>query len=303
MGHFFVVTALLPEIFVADRGIVFTYLIAILFFLFVLLRNYLVMHAIDTAEHRSDGAFRFLLGNEGLADFFERMFRFLIMLTVIITPKGAYSWAMAVVRLVERVGTKLVLHVAAFFSAGLPHQFKPESFMHDALPYYAAVLLLLFLEFLFWDLSNVVALGMRMRKVREALVVDLERGLISDSGYRAMLRYFNICRARPGGMTEAVFFEVGYLQGRYPLLINRGSVGHLYFTSSKFLERLFGLLAATSILAAAIYEFAAPVIVVCTIAIALYASQASRNDRYFSAMVGHVKFPVSYFRSGVNPFS
>src|ERR1700755_1403222 len=79
MLHFVWITMVDRDVFSSGLGIAGTYVLAVTFFLFVLLRNYLVMHAIDTAEHRYDRRFEFLSGNQKASDVVERIIRFSIL--------------------------------------------------------------------------------------------------------------------------------------------------------------------------------------------------------------------------------
>jgi hypothetical protein len=293
--HFLVVTT-----FARDSANL-TSLLIIVFFTFVLLRNYLVMHEIDTAERRDDTPLDFLSGNQRLASFLERLLRFAIMFTVIVTPKGAFDWAnSAILWLVDHL-TSLFLRLYPMNE--LPHLYGRASVVHDAVPYYCGVLFLLFIEFLLWDIVNVAFFAVRLGTGGVKIETDLVLGTVEDPHYRSILRYLNICRRQVRIQGPTVLILSGYLTAKYAQRLESGRIVRLYFASPKFMEQACGLLAAFLILATSLLEMQPLAVALATTAAFFYGVNAYQNELYVRRMYGHVLFPLNYLFGGRSPYT
>lgn len=300
IGHFVIVTTF-SKAFSINGSVRLTSLLIIFFFIFVLARNYLVMHAIDTAERRTDTSLDFLSGNEKVASFFERLMRFAIMFTVIVTPKGAFDWANEAILWIASRLTELFLWI--YPHQTLPHAFNAQSVVHETIPYYSAVLFLLFVEFFLWDIVNVLFFAARMRAGHIKIDTDLNIGTVDDPHYRSILRYFNICRRqqRQAGTTVVILSQ--YLVGNSAKQLQEGRIVRLYFASPKFLERACGLLTALLILIMSILEMPPLAVVLATAAAFFYGFNAYQNELYIRGMYGHVQYPLNYLLGGRSPFA
>ena len=298
--HFVAATGFVAD-FAVDGSVSLSSLLIVSFFIFVLLRNYLVMHAIDTAERRIDTSLDFLSGNERIANIFERAMRFVIMFTVIVTPKGAFDWANDVIQWLVDQLTEIFLLLYPHQS--LPHLFDHRSVIHDAVPYYCGVLFLLFIEFFLWDIVNVLFFAARLRSGHVQVETDLNAGTVGDPHYRSILRYFNICRRQTRQAGTSVLILSQYLVGGRAKRLEEGRIIRLYFVSPKFLERVFGLLTALLILIVSILEMQPLAVMLATTAAAAYAVNAYQNELYIRGMYRHVLYPWNYLFGGRSPFA
>ena len=287
-----------------DIGVYLTFWAALIFFVFVLLRNYIVMHAVDTADWREDGAYAFVKGNSGPSEILERLSRYGIMITVIITPEGSYPTVQSFVSSVVSLIVREVNFAVAQFNIIAPHHYAGNNLLHTSLPYYGVVLISLFGQFIFWDLINVVSIALRIRSGSVRPAVDFDRGEVGDDEYRAFLRYCNICKSRQSEESDLkVYFTSKYLEGRAAKSVSEARIFRLYFLSAKPIERILGIFTAFMLILSSIFEMGVFSIFLTAVFAVLYLVTAFQNEGYWRGMWGFVKFPFSYFIMRQNPYS
>jgi len=281
------------------------YLCFLAFFLFVLMRNYMVMHYIDNARKKTQDTYLFVTANLGIVSGLERIFRFLILFVVVVSPRGMYQFVAPVIFPIVRLLTDA--SVAFFTGIGLavPHvAYTHNSIMHSDMPYYGVVFGILFFIFFLWDMINVIGIQLGVWADRISAKVDLTNSTISDDLYRSFFQYCNFCRrvSQNGTYSDRVEFEgTGYFDGRRARVITSGNVFRIYLSSPKLRERLSGILVSGLIVVLSVYEMAPLWMFISVAAMCYYLINAARNytSIFFFLEVpwAYVKFPLAYFFS------
>ena len=122
---------------------------------------------------------------------------------------------------------------------------------------------------------------------------------IPDTVYRAVLRYFNVCKDRDPEdrpvASSVVFTSFGSYHGRSRERLVSGSVIALYLHSPKMRERIYGLLVAIFIFACSAAEFDIVLVGCLGAATALYVDNLRLNEKYIRSLVYFLIFWATYF--------
>jgi hypothetical protein len=264
-------------------------------FLFILLRNYVVMRGIDRSDHNSDERYAFLRGVGFWGGAFERVLRLVIIFSVIVTPRGLFGFASLPLEQLSASLARSALSIKEIKSEAI----RPGgSLIHSGLYYYAVVLFILFAMFFLWDIIITFSVRSRIRKGTIKTDIDFAQAQIPDETYRSTLRYYNICVPRKESRTDSsqVDFrsvEVFKATNRERLLL--GKAFRLYFSSSKFAERLFGAMLSLFIIIAAASDFSTTSMIVLGVLMSIYFISVSRNEHYLPSVVSFLFIWITYF--------
>jgi hypothetical protein len=124
------------------------------FVVFVYLRNYIVMHAIDDRKDGKHTQFYFVDYNFGLWSLAERVFRAMIVLWVLTTAIGAVPFV------TNYIWTFLQFILSFFID---PVDFLEISSIEAFYVYYGFVVLVLFILFIIWDSINIISISNQMK--------------------------------------------------------------------------------------------------------------------------------------------
>lgn len=246
------------------------------FAILVLARNYMVMHSIDNRDRHPAPELRFLDHNLGLEDFAERVLRALIVIVVVISPKRLlFGLPEAVVGAVDRLYGAGLARIS--MTEAMTPRIHSEAF--TALSYYGAVLLILFVLFILWDVSGMWAVGRGVRRdLTAAPTIEAE----SLPAVVSAIDYMNSARS-------------GDLDSWSLRRVRAGNVLAIYIWSAKARERYAGLFCSILMIVSALSGLS-PIIVVVFGAGALgYLVSAHANGRaYWKGLGAFIIFPGSY---------
>jgi hypothetical protein len=139
----------------SDQGF-YRFLVSVfaVFVIFVYLRNYIVMHAIDDRKDGEHALFYFVDYNTGWWSRSERLFRALIVLWVLTTAIGTVPFVTnAVWKAIEWFVSSIVGYVT----------FQELTLMQAFFAFYGFVIFVLFLLFIAWDTVNIFSISRQMK--------------------------------------------------------------------------------------------------------------------------------------------
>lgn len=267
--------------------------VIVAFIIYVFLRNYFVMHAIDSRRHRENNEFPFVDGNSGAMDIVERILRAAIVFAVIATPKNVIAPISDAVAFLARFFLAQVNRVLD--RLGIEHVVPApdNTALTNLFPYYGTLAGILFLLFLLWDLTNVMTWAGKRGAPQQALgdIEDIDK---TSTPYW-LLRYYALIAPHDGEHGAREAYNVSLLSPAALEDFNKGSMLKFYLRSPKFYERLFGLAAGLMILVVSGTNYHLVASLVFALAVALYYFNARQNRRYWWRLLGELfEFAGSY---------
>lgn len=244
--------------------LLFANLFIFLFVSFVFIRNYIVMRSIDDRE--AMGTLQFVGYGVGLLGLIERIFRALIVFIVITTPQGIFKIVNVPIEYCEDWFFSWSVHYMRQW--GLMDVSQPtHTALNAVFPYYGAVLLILFVLFIGWDIVNVWS--MRKQIITGTLVGGDGKLNHDHESIISIIMYMGFAARVTTDTGEEINYIHTYRDRNLgKVFVNNGRIGCIYVRSSKFWERICGVISSVAIIlcAASNYSFLFGVILALSVA-------------------------------------
>ncbi len=239
----------------------------------IFVRNYSVMHAIDQHKHQMN--LTFIQDNSIL----ERIFRFLIVAVVVVTPKNLFP---RITDLVSNASSYYVDSIASIFGLSRASDTHNDTAFHDIFYYYGTVIAMLFFLFWIWDVIQAFNIRKEISSNSINCNFDQHNGSANDQKWNDFLSYYNIINGN-AKRTSIIVASSSFLYKK----ILSGGVYWAYFTSFKFIERLLGVCLSASIVLISYNHFESiGATIFTTVFLAAYLSVSWINQGYFWSIFG-----------------
>lgn len=250
----------------------------IVFAILVLMRNYMVMHAIDNRDRHPAPELAFLDFNVGWEDVLERILRAAIVIVVVMSPKGLLLFAPDVVTQVVDGAYARMLEGLRRWGYETGQGLVDQSYA--GVSYYGSVLFVLFLLFVLWDLVGMWAVGRGVRRAGASLG-GTKPDPAFDPAVQSAIDYMNSPR----------------LGEPRPWALERIRAGNLmlpYMASAKARERAAGLVFAALMIISGASGLSVLAIMAYGAVATTYLFAARRNGDYERGLKEFGKLPFRY---------
>lgn len=277
-----------------------------IFLIFVYIRNFIVMHAIDDRRDGEHKLFYFVDYNLGHWSRLERIVRALIVLCVLTSAFGA----------VPLVTNTLWKTIELIFSSTVGYAaFQNITFMHGFFAYYGLVAFILFTLFITWDIINILSISRQIK----SNIFKRHSFAHGNEHFSEVIHSRELDYAIPHCYknTTPVYCIVAYIRPSIGLIpgdigkfhnrpsrrkkiedrVQNGALLTLYFSfSKKFTERMTGLLVGLFLLLAPLSEEKGSIFLFCAfVGLIVYAMNMwTYTLETVGAAVGHLSDFLRY---------
>lgn len=240
----------------------------VFFSIFVYLRNYMVMHQIDSRRSYEIKAFAFVNNNKGGFYFLERVFRAGIILWVLTSGYGYFAPVTDFI---------ILLRTAALPASA--NEFLPFC---DFLTYYCVVIFGLYLLCIAYDLVNVVSVSWAIKKDTFSAAVENYLEIYEAFRNEEVPDFYDTSFTEMVKSHPEIYSIVNYINPKIPGLgkstfdpedtakkrlekynrksknmtdrLTEGKIPTMYFYGAKFRERIFGMATVTILFYTALHQ-------------------------------------------------